>query len=405
MMLRSESPSAAPAAGRHACHVEAITDPRALADLGPTWTALAEAAGLDHPFLSHEWVSSWWEAFGAGRELRVLLVRQDGRLIGIAPLMLSRARMYGLDVRRLESIHNDHTPRADLIVARGHPEVYDALWAHLRRASAGWDVLQLAQLPTGSETLALLPRMAARDGFRWGLWLSTESPYLPVRQTWDAYVSRLDGRHRRNLRNRLKRLGRLGEVALLDVSGLEDERPLEEGWRIEAAAWKGQAGTAIGSRPELRRFYTRLAQRAAEKAWLRLHFLTVAGRPIAFGYCLRYGEKLYLLKPGYDPAYAPYSPSSLLCYLALREAFRTGLAEYDFLGDDDDWKRQWTAERRPHYWLFVFPDRLRARLLHHAKFRLVPWLRRTGIARTAWRRAPGRPARRPMGAEAWIRSS
>jgi CelD/BcsL family acetyltransferase involved in cellulose biosynthesis len=390
------------------CRVEVVTDYHALVALRSVWTGLAGEAGLDHPFLSHEWLCAWWESFGAGRELRVLLAKTADRVIGIAPLMLCRDRMYGLEVRRLQSIHNDHTPRADFIVGGEHREAYDALWTHLRGTRASWDVLQLSQLPAGSGTLALLPPLAARDGFRWGCWRSADSPYLPLHDTWDSYLTRLTSRHRCNLRNRLKRLGQLGEVALRDVSSLDNGGldALEEGWWLEAAAWKGRAGTAIASRPELRQFYTRVAQRSAERGWLRLHFLTVAGRPIAFGYSLCYERRLYLLKPGYDPAYAPYSPSNLLCYLVLREAFRSGLVEYDFLGDEDDWKCQWTDDRRPHYWLFVFSDHARARLLHYVKFRLLPWLKQTHVYRTIREPAGSRTERRPpASAEAGVRSS
>jgi len=290
-------------------------------------------------------------------------------------------------------------------VAGERADVYHAFWTYLRGQKATWDVLQLSQLPAGSATLELIPQVAKQDGFLWGLWRSTDSPYLPIQDDrWDAYLKRLTSRHRRNLRNRLKRLGQLGDVALQRVSSLDDggQEALAKGLRIEAAAWKGQAGTAIASRPELRQFYTRLAQKSAEREWLRLHFLTVGDRPIAFGYFLHYKRKLYLLKPGYDPEFAAYSPCNLLCYLVLHEAFQSGLVEYDFLGDDDEWKRQWTGARRPHYWLFVFPDGPRARLLHYVKFQLLPWLRQKNLHPWVRGSASGRTARPPaVGAEAW----
>jgi hypothetical protein len=50
--------------------------------------------------------------------------------------------------------------------------------------------------------------------------------------------------------------------------------------------------------------------------------------------------------------------------------------EYDFLGVGDDWKLQWTRTTRAHRWVYVFPPKWRARLLHAAKFRLIPELQR-----------------------------
>lgn len=357
--------------------VETVSDYGSFLELELVWNKLVEDAGIDHPFVSHEWIRTWWECFGAGKELHILVVKAGKEAIAIAPLALSHGRMYGLKVRRLESIYNAHMPRFDFIVARWQKEAYHAIWNYLLKERARWDVLEVRELPAGSSTLEELPRLAAGSGFLMGLSRSAYSPYLPLVGTWDNYLNSLASKHRSNLRSRLRRLSRLGQIELEVISsGRQVESALEEGLRIEAAAWKGEAGTAIRSRPELGLFYTRLGERAAQRGWLRLHFLTVNGCKIAFGYSLCYKNKLYLLKDGYDPQYSSYSPFNLLCYMVLRDAFERGLAEFDFLGANEEWKLNWTSETRPHYWHFVLPNHLRTRLLHWGKFQLVPSLKR-----------------------------
>jgi len=356
--------------------VEVVSDHAALLRLKPAWDELVAQAGVEHPFLGHEWTSTWWECFGAGKELHVLLVRDGARLVALAPLMRSETRMYGLRVRRLGSLYNPHVPRSDFLVARGAQDACRALWRHLRDAERGWDVLELCQLPPHSPALTELPALARADGFLTGAWSAPGSPYLPIAGSWADYRGRLRAKHRSNLRNRLKRIGRLGEVELEVVSSADGlARALEDGFRLEAAAWKGKAGTAIDTSPELRLFYTRLAQRMASCGRLRLHFLSLDGRRIAFGYSLFHERRLYLLKPGYDPKYAHLSPSGLLVLKVLEHAFQQGLAEHDFLGVDDAWKLEWTDALRPHRWLYVFSRSARAALLHALKFRIVPALR------------------------------
>lgn len=360
-----------------AFRVETITDYSSFLDLEPVWDRLVEEAGIDHPFLTHEWVRIWWECFGAGKQLHILVVTAGGEPVAIAPLMLTHVRMYGCRIRRLQFISNVHTQRADVIIARWPKEAYQAIWDCLADQMAQWDVLKLSQVPAGSITLEELPRLAAGEGFQIGLWGPVSSPYLPLRGTWNSYCESLDSKHRSNLRNRLKRLSRLGQVGLEEVSSGEQlDSDLEEGLRIEAAAWKGKAGTAIRCCPELHHFYTKFARIAAQRGWLRLQFLTVDGRRIAFHYSLCYKNSLFLLKPGYDPDYAPYSPSNLLCYLVLRDAFEEGLSNYEFLGTADEWKLRWTRVTKPHSWLFVFSNALRARILYSAKFRIAPHLKR-----------------------------
>ena len=252
-------------------HVESISDYPSFLSLEPVWTDLADHAGIDHPFLSFDWVRTWWECFGAGKELHILTVHAGRDLIAIAPLMLAQGWMDGFRLRRLQCIYNDHTPRCDFIIARRPQEVYRAIWTYLLEHRALWATIELRQLPAGSRTLEALSRLAVQDGFLVGLWPSSDSPYLPVRGAWDGYLNSLSRKHRLNMRNRLRRIRQLGQAELEQICSSEQvESALEEGLRIEAAAWKGKAGSAILSQSDLYPFYKRLAERTGERGWLRL---------------------------------------------------------------------------------------------------------------------------------------
>lgn len=368
-------------ASRSGLRIETITEERGLRALGSVWRDLEAAARPDHPFTSHEWIESWWHAFGAGKQLNILAAWRGLELVAVMPLMLQRCRIYGIGARRLESIANWHTPRWDLLVAPGSEAAHGELWRYLAMRRSAWDLLLLSQLPAASPTLELWPALAEEAGMLTGRWTATVSPRVPVQGSLEAYEQSLPRKHRANVRNRQKRLARLGEVTQEIIDGGEGmAAALDEGWRIEAAGWKGARGTAIASLPETRRFYGAFAERAAGRGWLRLRFLCVGARRIAFMYNLRHDGEEYIVKQGYDPAFAQYSPSVLLAQRVFEEAWGEGLRGVDFLGDDDEWKLRYTQETRRHYWLFVFPDRLRSRLIHAAKFRVLPAVK-------AWRAA------------------
>jgi CelD/BcsL family acetyltransferase involved in cellulose biosynthesis len=358
------------------CTVEVISSTERLAELAPVWDALAARAGITHPFSTHAWIQTWWECFGAGAELVVLLVRCDGEPIAIAPFLRDTERMYGARHRRLRFLANEHSPRCDFIVAARHGEAYAAICKFLMNESTNWDVLQLRDVPSNSRTVVELTTHAAQYGFLSGVRRSADSPLLPMMCGWGQYLESLPPKRRWFLRNRLKRLSKLGPVSLETISGgaqLLDA--LEDGYRLEAAAWKEKAGTAILCTPEIRRFYTTLAERAATRGWLRLQFLKVGEQRVAFAYCLAYEKRMYLLKPGFDPEYAAFSPGTLLCYLALEEAHASGFVAYDFLGYGDHWKRQWADESIDHSTVFLYAKRPLTRLDHYARFALLPRLR------------------------------
>lgn len=369
------------AASVHAeIRVETVTGYQAFLDLEPVWNELAAVAGLDHPFLEHVWIRTWWECFGAGSTLQILVAKSGDHTVAIAPLILTSVRMWGVKVRRLGFFYNAHVPRADFLIAQRSEEVYRAIWNHLSQ-TRNWDVLQLCQLPEGSETLKAISDLAALDHCRIVTWLSGASPHVTLNCSWMQYFDSLAGKHRSNLRNRLKRLNAAGPVQVETIASHENlSEALEAGLQLEAAAWKGEAGTAISSDPDVSRFYSTLALRAADRGWMRLHFLQAGPQRVAFDFSLEYKNRIHLLKIGYDPAYAPYSPSNLLVSMVLQELFaRDDVKEYDFLGESGDWKLQWTKLSRSHYWLFVFSCTFKGRLLHLIKSQLVPLLKRNSL--------------------------
>lgn len=360
--------------------VEVVSDYPSFLNLEAVWNTLAGEAQLDHPFLEHVWVRTWWECFGEGSRMHILLVKEGGEAVAIAPLLLTTVKMFGVKLRRLGFFYNPHVPRAGFITTRRSKEAHAAIWNHLL-TDACWDVLELCQLAEGSETLDAIAERAAAAGRRVETWMSAECPYVPVRTSaapipWDEYFGGLPTKHRANLRNRMKRLEARGPAEMETIaSGNGLAEALEDGLRLEAAAWKGEAGTAISSEPALARFYSLIAHRAAERGWLRLNFLKSGQERIAFDYSLCFKNRTFLLKHGYDPAHSQFSPSNLLLQFALQSAFEQGLDEYEILGDSSEWKRCWAKDVKKHYWLYVFSNGLKARFAHTAKFRLGPFLK------------------------------
>ena len=326
-----------------------VTDESVFLGLETEWNDAVDRAGVMHPFLRHEWIRTWWECFGAGGRLHIVIVRAGGRIAAIAPLMAETVWMYGLPIRRLRLLHNDHTPRADFIVAERHEESYLALWNALHQTSTGWDVLQLGQLPQQTATAHTMRALAVADGYGIGVWHSGDAPYLALTGTWDQYFSGLTSKFRQNVRTRLSSLTRIGEPVM---ETLDDPAAIlagrDDAFRLEASGWKDKAGTSVGGDPAVRRFYSLLAERASTSGWLRLLFLSVNGQRIAMSYGSCYANRLFLFKTGYDPAYAKYSPFKLLTSFAIRGAFADRLSEVDFLGDTEPWKLEWTATTRPH---------------------------------------------------------
>jgi CelD/BcsL family acetyltransferase involved in cellulose biosynthesis len=345
--------------------------------LGPEWDALLDESDCDLPFLRHDWFRLWWSHFGAGRRLSVLTARRSGLLALALPMMEERERWFPAALVKLRSLTNAHSFRFQIPLRRGEEGSVRAAWDFLARRGRPWHMLELERFPTGFPADRELMLAAGQTGRPVGVWEGGTSPYLTLQGTWEAYLGSLKPKLRSNLRNRLKRLQKLGPVSyeLVTTRG-ESPAALGDAFAIEGSGWKGEQKSAIGMDPTLTRFYTEWGELAAERGWLRLWFLRLGERRVAFEYNLEYKRVLYCMKIGYDSELHPYSPGQTLKAAVLERAFREGVREYDFLGVMDEAKGDWTSTGRPFNWVYLYNGGPQSRVHHAVKFGLKPSLKR-----------------------------
>ena len=173
------------------------------------------------------------------------------------------------------------------------------------------------------------------------------SPYLAIEKDWTTYERGLSKNLRSNVRRQFRRLLEEGCVSIEVATGRERlDELLAEGFRVEPSGWKSRESTAIICREDTHQFYTEVAHWAARSGFLRLSFLRLDGRAIAFQYGVEHDGIYYSLKGGYDAEYGRLSPGKLLEWTMLERAFCLGLRFYEFLGDDDWWKLRWASACR-----------------------------------------------------------
>lgn len=307
------------------------------AAVAASWDGLCDRLSVT-PFMRPGWFRAWAGAFGNGR-LVVLTAHRRGSLVGVLPL----------EVRRgvAASPTNWHTP--EFTVVAEDPRVSRALLHEAVRRNGRR--LQLAYL---DESTAEAVGECAGDHGHDVLHRAIErSPYVDLPDSFADYEQTLGRHFRKELARRRRRLLERGPLQLQVHGGAAAEQ-LEEFFRVEAAGWKGQSGTAIAADPRTRSFYTSVARWAADRGWLRLVLLESDGRAVAGDLAVECGSVHYLLKTGFDPEYRKYAPGQLLRHDVLQHVTAGGARTYEFLGADDAWKLEWTAKVRRRQFVQVF---------------------------------------------------
>jgi CelD/BcsL family acetyltransferase involved in cellulose biosynthesis len=306
------------------------------------WDALALATH-GAPFLRPGWVRAWMAAFSPRRQLRLLTVRRGEELVALLPVLTS-ARGVAVPV-------NVETPVMEPLAVddRALAALVPGL---LRRGGRAY----LSLLPEGDHARVLMAAAEAR-GLPSRCEVVRRSPYTLVDGEWEAFqFSVVPARRRKSLRRLEEKLSARGRVDFEIHNGGQDLTALlTEGLGLELGGWKGEQGTAVLSHPRTEQFYRSVAEWAARAGILRLYFLRLDGRAVAFGYRLEQQGVIYGLKIAHEEAFREYGPGFLLMNRMLADAFRRpDVQRIEWLGVDDPHKLEFASGVRQQLRLQLF---------------------------------------------------
>jgi hypothetical protein len=276
----------------------------------------------------------------------------------------------------LVTVDTCSTPWAAPLVARGRhgdltlPGVHetgepgdlawpDAASAHAlaRTLAQQTRPLDLPRVPLGSPSLEALAR-----AFRGRGWVRVRaahgSPCIELDEGWVQPLRQFNAGRQSDFRRAQRRAEQTGELQFevhAPVPGPALDRLMDEAYEVESRSWKGSGGTALAMDPLLGPFYRRLAQAAAQSGQLRLCFLRIAGQAAAMQLALQGEGRFWLMKIGYDAAYARCSPGQLLMLHTIGHAASQGLMSYEMLGNAADWTAGWTRTLRPFVRVRAYP--------------------------------------------------
>ena len=229
--------------------------------------------------------------------------------------------------------------------------------ALLRRLAAQPLALELPRLPADSPTPGAL-RQAYCGRARVQVFPAPGAPYVDLDASWLDPMQRFNAGRRSDIRRAEQHARQMGgaQAEFHDDVGAQALEPLlDEAFEVEARSWKGQAGSALARDLPMGRFFREVARAAAASGTLRLAFLRVGGRTAAMQIAVASAQRLWLLKIGYDPAFARCRPGHLLLLQTLARAARQGLHACEFMGHAAPWTAQWTATLRACVGVRVYP--------------------------------------------------
>jgi CelD/BcsL family acetyltransferase involved in cellulose biosynthesis len=179
---------------------------------------------------------------------------------------------------------------------------------------------------------------------------------------------------RQNLRRKARRLAEKGVIRFQSLEAPEEVSAwTTKAMQLEKLSWKGEEGVGSFNRATHRAFYHLLMESLAAQGRLRLSILTVDDQLAAYEIGILGRQSYYMHGTAFDPELAAFSPGRLLMLHALEQCFSEKRRIYDFLQNDQDFKRQMSTHQSSLWDWIVCPRSLRGWVLLFAFGTVQRW--------------------------------
>lgn len=358
---------------------------------------LLTTSSIATPHSSTTWLSAWWDAFGAGRELRIGLFWRGSQLVGYAPLMLGVERFLGVPYRVLRFIGEGISDFGD-IFSRDDDAGLKAQMVRSIVEEWDWDELVLANVRSSSSTLASFEsRRSPRYFLR--IRVGERCPFIDLRgQSFEAYLLTLSRKHRRDLRKDRRRLDALGAWSIDFAPGATAEA-FDEFRRLHASRSDTMGWSSVFNLPGFRTQYRRLMEQRDGDLQMLVSTLRLGDALVSYTFGFVRNRTYYQWNVGFDHAFEDIAPNKLHHELLIEECFRRGYVEFDFMRGAHEYKFSWTDRARENHDLRMLKRHGWRRVLNRLRWvqeRAPGSLTDRGIARLHALRARITRARPPV---------
>jgi len=314
-------------------------------ELETEWNLLLDRTVTHVPFLRHEYLRAWWQTRGGGEwpqaSLALVTARQEGRLVGIAPLFHVPDYKGRPALLLLGSI--EISDYLDLIAQKEDmPAFLSELLPFLVSAPLPpWQVLDLYNFLDSSPTLEMLETAAQAVGWRFSREQLQHSPYIPLPGNWESYLASIGSKQRHEIRRKTRRLegSELPTRWYLVTEGDQLEKEIEAFMGLMSQ----DPNKAHFLTPAMREHMHLAVHCAFDRGCLNLAFLEIAGHKAAGYLSFDYLHRMWVYNSGIDMNFVQYSPGWVLLGYLLRWANENHIYEFDFMRGDEKYKYRFGA--------------------------------------------------------------
>ncbi len=333
--------------------VERIRDYKKFKKIRDVWNQALFSSDQNNPFLTHEWLSTWWECFSQGSSLDVLLFKDEvGNVLGMAPIMVQENILRFIASQEVSDY-------CDVVAEKGREqELYQCLWDYFGTIHPEVDRIDLMNIRSSSPTLDFLPRLASENNYSCSCTEFEVAPVLELPSSYQDYLEGLSKKKRHELRRKLKRMGSLEGIRVEKITEAQDLESCIDQF-IALHKQGSSSKSKFWEEPNMVEFFHQMAHRFSRRKWIELNVCLYKDRILAALISFDYSDRVYFYNVAFDRNFAWYSPGIYLFNHCIQEAISNGKKVADFLRGREEYKYYFGAEDSKIFRLVLIPEKSR----------------------------------------------
>ncbi|MFW9880311.1 MAG: GNAT family N-acetyltransferase [Candidatus Thorarchaeota archaeon] len=320
--------------------IKLLSSFKSIENISEEWRDLLGKSRSNSIFLTWEWLYTWAEQFiKKGRELFIIAVYHNEKLIGLAPWYINSFRFGPFNLRRIESLGTPETASdyLDVIVEKGKEKmaaskIYESLMGEL---SFKWDCFHFRNSPSHSFFFLNFIQEFENDGKYIGVNKGAYCPILELCNTKEEFMASLSANRRQQLRRHYKVLsngGRVHHKKYTDEGAID---VINRFSKLYHKRWGSQGG-------DLFQFLEKFTHRTRGKNWVQIDLLQIDNNDIAGIFHLFYQRTANYYLMAVDKNFNPrISIGNILLSKCIQDAIENKLSKYDFLRGTEHHKFHW----------------------------------------------------------------
>lgn len=316
-------------------------------DARARWHGVVDADPLGTLFHTPEYLEVWSDVLGTRANVRVHEVVVDGETVGVVPVAMERE---GSATGPLEVVRfmggTEVTDYPGPVARQDHRATVVATYLDRLLQDGDWDEFVASGMVAGSGWDELWLEHAQQRGLTtMGAAPEDVCPRVDLAGGFGAYLERLPGKQRHEMRRKARKLSRdAGDLELVEVAPADHDEALDRffAFNTETSDEKGR----FFANEEMQGWFRALAERLGPSGGFRLHELVVGGMPGAACVSLVHGGEWGLYNSAHDEALSMLAPGLVIIGELIRVAAEEGAEVFDLLRGDEDYKYRFGAEDR-----------------------------------------------------------